>query len=138
MSLFDDDEFEDDLSDLDPEDIKIPGVDAESGSSLYGGEMDIYVSALQSFASNIPAAIDRLRSVSKETLAEYATNVHGLKGSCSSIGAESVRVKAYNLEMKSKAGDISEVLAKNNELLKEADQLVKDIKTWLGTLSANK
>jgi HPt (histidine-containing phosphotransfer) domain-containing protein len=136
MSLYeDDDEFEDDLSDLDPEDIKIPGVDAESGSSLYGGEMDIYVSALQSFANNIPTAIERLRNVSEATLGEYATNVHGLKGSCSSIGAESVRVKAYDLEMKSKAGDLSGVLAKNDELLKEAEQLVKDIKTWLETLN---
>jgi HPt (histidine-containing phosphotransfer) domain-containing protein len=133
-SYDDDDEFEDDFSDLDPEDIKISGVDAESGSSLYGGEMDIYVSALKSFATNIPAAIDRLRSVSQETLAEYATNVHGLKGSCSSIGAEPVREKAYDLEMKSKAGDLSGVLAKNEELVKDAEQLVKDIKAWLDTL----
>jgi HPt (histidine-containing phosphotransfer) domain-containing protein len=134
ISYDDDDDFEDDLSDLNPEDIKIPGVDAESGSSLYGGEMDIYVSALRSFATNIPAAIDRLRNVSQATLGEYATNVHGLKGSCSSIGAESVRVKAYDLEMKSKAGDLSTVLAKNGQLLKEAEQLVKDIKAWLETI----
>jgi HPt (histidine-containing phosphotransfer) domain-containing protein len=129
MSSYDDES--DDFSDLDPEDIKIPGVDAESGSSLYGGEMDIYVSALHSFANNIPAAIDRLRSVSQKTLGDYATNVHGLKGSCASIGAESLRVKAYDLEMKSKAGDLSTVLAKNDALLRDAELLVRDIKAWL-------
>jgi HPt (histidine-containing phosphotransfer) domain-containing protein len=135
-SYDDDDEFEEEF-DLDPEDIKIPGVDAVMGSDLYGGEMDIYVSAMRSFVANIPAAIDRLRSVSQETLGEYATNVHGLKGSCSSIGAESVRVKAYELEMKSKAGDLSTVLAKNDALLTEAEQLIKDIKAWLDGLDAN-
>jgi HPt (histidine-containing phosphotransfer) domain-containing protein len=124
----------DDEIEIDVSDIVIPGVDAEAGSFLYGGEMDIYLSVLRSFAGSIPVAIEKLRTVSAETLPQYATVVHGLKGSCASIGAEGVREKAYNLEMKSKEGDLDFVLARNGALVKEAEQLVKDIQAWLEKL----
>jgi HPt (histidine-containing phosphotransfer) domain-containing protein len=125
------DTFDDEIPEIDVSDIVIPGVDAETGSSLYGGEMDIYLSVLKSFAASIPVAIEKLRTVSAETLPEYATNVHGLKGSCASIAAESTREKAYNMEMKAKAGDLNGILAQNEALIKEAEQLVKDIQSWL-------
>jgi HPt (histidine-containing phosphotransfer) domain-containing protein len=122
-------------TEIDVSDITIPGLDAELGGSLYGGEMDIYLSVLRSFATHTPAAISSLRTVSAETLSAYATNVHGLKGSCSSIGAESLREKAYDLEIKSKANDLAAVLAENEALITEAEQLVKDIQAWLDTIT---
>jgi HPt (histidine-containing phosphotransfer) domain-containing protein len=120
---------------IDVSDINIPGVDAELGSSLYGGEMDIYVAVLRSFTVNIPTTIEKLRNVSSETIAQYATAVHGLKGSCASIAAEAARENAYDLEKKAKAGDLAGVLAKNDALLKETEQLVKDIIAWLDRLN---
>jgi HPt (histidine-containing phosphotransfer) domain-containing protein len=125
--------FHDEIPDIDISDIVIPGVDAELGSSLCGGELDIFITGLRWFAANIPVAIERLRTVSAETLPLYATNVHGLKSSCAIIGAEEVRKKAYDLEMKSKAGDLGGVLAHNGTLLKETEQLIKDIQAWLNT-----
>jgi HPt (histidine-containing phosphotransfer) domain-containing protein len=122
------------LAEMDPSEIVIPGIDANLGSNLYGGEMDIYVSILRSFTSSIPATIEKLRNVSEGTLAKYATAVHGLKGSCASIAAEVTREKAFDLEKKAKAGDISGVLAQNEEMLKEAEQLVRDIQTWLSKI----
>jgi HPt (histidine-containing phosphotransfer) domain-containing protein len=126
---------EDETPEIDVSDIDIPGVDANMGSSLYGGEMDIYVSILRSFTSSIPATIEKLRNVTEATLPQYATAVHGLKGSCASIGAEITRVKAFDLEKQAKAGDISGVLARNEDMLKEAEQLVTDIQAWLGKIS---
>jgi HPt (histidine-containing phosphotransfer) domain-containing protein len=128
-------DYDDEVPEIDVSDIVIPGVDAETGSFLYGGEMDIYLSVLRSFAGTIPAAIEKLRTVSAETLPQYATVVHGLKGSCASIGAEEVRKKAYELEIKSKAGDLDGVLALNEALCKEAEQLVKDMQAWLEKLN---
>jgi HPt (histidine-containing phosphotransfer) domain-containing protein len=128
-------ENDDEIPEIDVSDIKIPGVEAELGSSLYGGEMDIYLSVLRSFAASIPAAIDKIRTVSAETLPQYATVVHGLKGSCASIAAEDVKEKAFDLEKKAKAGDLNGVLALNEALLKDAEQLVKDIQVWLDGLS---
>jgi HPt (histidine-containing phosphotransfer) domain-containing protein len=119
------------LPDIDISDIVIPGVDAELGNSLCGGELDIFVSALKSFVNNVPDALEKLRSVSAETLPKYATAVHGLKGTCACIGAEELRKKALDLEMKSKAGDLNGVLALNETLVKETEKLVKDIQIWL-------
>ena len=122
---------DDDILDIDVSDINIPGIDAEAGTSLYSGEMDIYIAVLKSFSANIPAAVNKMRAVSGERLHEYATTVHGLKGSCASIGAEDLREKALDLEMKSKAGDLSGVLALNGSLIREAEELLINIRTWL-------
>ena len=126
-----------DYSEIDVSDINIPGVDAEGGSALYGEEMDIYVPVLQSFVDNIPAAVDKLRVVSEANLKEYATAVHGLKGSCAGIGAEAVRAMALDLETKSKAGDLSGVLAQNAALIERTEKLIKDIGAWLGGLQGS-
>ncbi|MDR0312506.1 MAG: Hpt domain-containing protein [Treponema sp.] len=120
----------DEIPEMDVSDIVIPGVDAELGCTLCGGELDIFVSALWSFVINIPVTIEKLRTVSEETLSQYLTIVHGLKGSCASIGAEDVRKKAYDLEMKSKAGNLDAVLTLNKALIEEVEHLIKDIQAW--------
>ena len=124
-----------DYSEIDVSDINIPGVDAEVGSALYGEEMDIYIPVMQSFVDNIPAAVNKLRGVTEATLKEYATAVHGLKGSCAGIGAETVRAMAYDLEMKSKAGDLAGVVAQNDALIALTEKLIFDLKTWLDGLN---
>ena len=116
---------------MENQEINIPGVDEETVNSIYGGDMDIYFIVLKSFLDNTPIVTDKLRSVSKETLYDYAINVHGLKGVCASIGAEKVREKAFNLETAAKAGDLALVLAKNDELIKDVEILAADIKAWL-------
>jgi signal transduction histidine kinase/CheY-like chemotaxis protein len=117
--------------------ISIAGVDTETGLSLYAGEMDIYLPLLRSYVSNTPVTLDKLRSVSEETLPEYVINVHGLKGTSASIGAEAVREAALNLETMSRAGDLNGVLARNDILIKDAENIVANIKLWLGKYDAS-
>ena len=117
--------------DIDASDIDIPGVDAALGSENYGGEMDMYIGALRSFATHIPAAADALSRVSGETLREYAAKVHGLKGSCAGIGAEDVRTMAEDLEGKARAEDLSGILAGNEKLIGDTKRLVAGIQAWL-------
>jgi len=118
-------------------DIKIPGVNTEAGLDLYGGETDIYISALRSFLSNALTVIEKLRNVSEESLHDYTINVHGLKSISAGIGAENVREAAYDLEVKAKSGDLAGVLAKNETFLKEAEILVSDIQTWFKEYDKN-
>ena len=122
---------DDEMPDIDASDIRIPGVDAEAGASLYSGEMDIYIAVLRSFAANIPIAAGKMRNVSEGSLKEYATTVHGLKGSCASIGAEGLRKKAFELELKSKDGDWPGVLALNDALIHDTETLLTHINAWL-------
>jgi len=111
--------------------IDIPGVDTEMGLSFYGGDLDIYVPTLLSYTINTPEALDKLRTVSEETLPEYVINVHGLKGTSASIGAEKIREAAADLEKIAKAGDLQGVLAKNDMLIKQTENILANIKAWL-------
>ena len=111
--------------------IRIPGVDVEKGLDLYDDDEELYLLVLRSYAANTPAAIDKLRSVSAETLADYGATVHGVKGTSANIGAEELREVASKLEQMAKSGDLDGVLAVNEAFLKQADDLLASIHDWL-------
>jgi len=111
--------------------IDIPGVDTERGISLYGGDTKIYLPLLRSYVSNMPGTLEKLRTVTRETLPEYVITVHGLKGTSANIGAEALREAAFNLEKMSRAGDIKGVLSQNEKLIKDAEVIVANVKAWL-------
>jgi PAS domain S-box-containing protein len=117
--------------------IEIPGVNTKKGLSLYAGETDIYLPLLRSYVSNTPVILDKLRNVSAENLPEYVITVHGLKGTSAGIGAEAIREAALNLETMSRAGDLNGVLERNDKLIKDAEIVVENIKTWLDKYNAD-
>jgi signal transduction histidine kinase/ActR/RegA family two-component response regulator len=114
-----------------PASVIVSGLNSEKGLALYDNNMEVYVSVLRYFVPNALTLIEKLRNVSKETLADYTINVHGLKGICAGIGAEKLTEIALNLENMSKSGDLPGVLAKNNILLEEAEELAFEIGKWL-------
>jgi len=111
--------------------IEIPGVDTKKGLSLYASAKKIYLPLLRSYTANTPGILDKLRSVSAETLPDYVITVHGLKGTSAGIGAEAVREAALELENMSRSGDLQGVLAKNDKLIADAETLVANINAWL-------
>jgi len=117
--------------------INIQGIDTEKGLSLYDGDTELYLSVIRSYAVNTPAILDKLRNVTAENLRDYDINVHGLKGSSANIGAEEVRQKALDMELKAKDGDLPAVLAGNDDLLNDAGTLVTAVREWLSEHDAN-
>ena len=111
--------------------IEIPGIDSEKGLSLLGGDLDIYLAALRSYAANIPAALDRLRNVSEKTLEDYVISVHGIKGTSANIGAERTREAALNLETLARDGDIAGVLSGNDVFISDTESMASGITAWL-------
>jgi len=111
--------------------IEIPGVDTKKGLSLYAGETDIYIPLLRSYIANTPGTLEKLRSVTAETLSGYVISVHGLKGTSAGIGAEQIRKEALELENKSRAGDLRGVLEKNNKLIADTQVVVANVTAWL-------
>ena len=112
--------------------IQIPGVDEKKGLDLYDDDEDLYLIILRSYADNTPAVLNKLRTVSAETLKDYAAAMHGIKGTSTAVGAEELRQAALKLETMARDGDISGVQAGNPAFLKQADTLIEDIKAWLG------
>jgi signal transduction histidine kinase/DNA-binding NarL/FixJ family response regulator len=110
---------------------EIPGVYMDIGLELCGGDMDIFVFALESFIKHTPESLNRLRYVTAENLQNYATAVHGLKGVCAAIGAEDAKEKAFDLEKAAKAGDLDTVLAENDAFLRDTETLLDNIRNWL-------
>jgi HPt (histidine-containing phosphotransfer) domain-containing protein len=111
--------------------IGIYGVDEEGFAELFEGNMELYVSILKSFVGKTPGVINSLRNVSQATLADYFTNIHGLKGACANICAEDARKTASKLETMARAGDLSGVLAANEDFLKYMDDLMDRLQNWL-------
>ena len=109
----------------------IPGLDVEKGLSLYDNDEDIYLIILKSYAANIPAVIEKIRSVSDETLPSYSISAHGIKGTSANIGAVNIQEKAAKLEKMAKAGDLVGVLTMNESFIKDVEDVIKSIKTWL-------
>jgi CheY-like chemotaxis protein len=114
--------------------IVIPGVDTKKGLRLYDDEPDYYIPVLRAYVPNALSLIEKLASVSRETLAAYAINVHGLKGISAGIGAESLRENALRLELSAKSGNLEEVLAGNDALLDEARAVASAVQVWLAAL----
>ena len=108
---------------------EIAALNTKKALSMYAGSFETYLSVLRSYCDNTPTVIDKLRGVTDENLANYAINVHGLKGSSAGIGADKLSGSAYELEMAAKEGRLQEVLEKNEALLDAAENLVNTIRT---------
>jgi signal transduction histidine kinase/response regulator RpfG family c-di-GMP phosphodiesterase len=111
--------------------IKIEGIETETGLEFFDGNTELYVFALQSYVKNVPAALNKLRTVSEDSLKDYAINVHGVKGTSANIGAEKMKAMAARLETMAKAGDLQGLLAENKPFLEYADKQVEAVRNWL-------
>jgi len=111
--------------------IGVPGIDEAIFNDLLDGDVDLYVSLLTSFVGKTPSVLSKLATVSKETLPDYSTTVHGLKGACANICAEEARKAALKLEQMSRAGDLAGVLAENDAFLKYVEELTGRLQDWL-------
>ena len=117
--------------------IQIPGVDPEKVFEQYEDDHELYAKVSLSYISTTQVTLDKIRTVSAETLADYAVFIHSIKGASTSIGAEETRKAALNLELKAKAGDLAGVLAENQTFVKNAEKLIDDIRIWLDQFDAN-
>jgi HPt (histidine-containing phosphotransfer) domain-containing protein len=111
--------------------INIPGVDSNKGLALYAGDAKVYLPMLRSYIANTPGVLEKLRSVTAETLPAYVISVHGLKGTSAGIGAEKIREAAMELEAISRTGDLQGVLELNGDLIANAEIVVANVKEWL-------
>jgi signal transduction histidine kinase/ActR/RegA family two-component response regulator len=102
---------------------RIDGIDLEEGLSIFAGE-ETYMQVLRSYANYTPALLERAGGVRKETLADYAIIVHGIKGSSRGICAHKIGEMAEKLEASAKAGDFETVAANNEAFIGAARALI--------------
>jgi len=117
--------------------IDIPGLDAESGLDVCGGNQNIYQYTLGLYVSEIPPFLNKIRAVSKETnisaeiLHDYAISVHSVKGMSKYVGAVEIIKTAELLQALAKDGDTAGILDHNDTFIEHLEKLLSDIKNWL-------
>jgi hypothetical protein len=105
-------------------------MDFEAGLKRYGTE-DIYIKVLQSYVTHSPELLDKLRTLTRETLPDYAITVHGIKGSSYGVCANETGKNAEELEHAAKAGDYETVSARNAAFIEKAEALLEDLRKLL-------
>ncbi|MCL2767570.1 MAG: response regulator, partial [Synergistaceae bacterium] len=109
-------------------DIKIDGVDINSGISISGGSHEEYMETLRIFNDDGLQRISTIRECSVTgNLHLYATHVHALKSAAASIGANKLSNAAYALEMAANQGDLAFINANNDEFLTALELLIERI-----------
>ncbi|MDR2670953.1 MAG: Hpt domain-containing protein [Oscillospiraceae bacterium] len=117
--------------------LRIDGIDVAGGLNRFGGRLDTYLQVLRSFLEHVPHALSDLRQA-EPTLRSYTVLVHGIKGSCYGIGADSLGKKAEALEIASKAGDRAGVAAVHDIFLAEAEDLLARLSACLAEVEGAK
>jgi CheY-like chemotaxis protein len=105
---------------------RIEGVDLAGGISRFG-KAEAYMKIIRSYVAHTPALLDSLRSVSDETLGEYAVTIHGIKGSSYGMCADKVGRMAEDLEHAAKRRDIETVKSKNGAFIDAAESLISQL-----------
>jgi PAS domain S-box-containing protein len=115
---------------------RVNGVDFSNGMRRFNNSAEIYLRVLNSFVQNISKHLDDLRSVTKETLPDYAVLVHGVKGSCYGISADEAGRMAESLEVAAKAGDFVKVTAGNDTFIRTVETLIPQFRAILDSADA--
>jgi PAS domain S-box-containing protein len=110
--------------------IQVEEVDIEAGIARYEGEK-IYLGILRSWTIHTPELLKKLRALSRETLADYAISVHGIKGASYGICAEGIGRQAEDLEYAAKDGDYEKVAANNDAFIARVEKVVAELKSLL-------
>jgi len=113
------------------ENTKIPGLNITAGIERFGGSEMEYLNMLRSYADNTAPLLKKIQTVNKNTLSEYATIVHGIKGASRGISACPAGDFAELMEKAAKARNYDYVNENNNSLIVFVDDLIKNIKALL-------
>jgi len=109
----------------------IPGIDMKVVKDFYDGDEELAIFAFNSFIVYSPTTIEKIQTVSAENLKTYAITVHSLKSTTASVGALEMNKKAARLQELADEGNLSGVLAENEEFVHKLQSLIEDMKAAL-------
>jgi HPt (histidine-containing phosphotransfer) domain-containing protein len=108
----------------------IEGINCGAALVRFGSE-EAYISIIKSFVENTPPLLEKIKTVNKESLNDYAITIHGIKGSSKAIGAYALGDKAEELEYAAKSGRLDFCIAGNISFQKIAHKLIDDLRAAL-------
>ena len=115
--------------------MKFAGLDINKGIERFGDDEETYLQVLHSYAVNTRPLLESIEHINEDELADYATTVHGIKGSSRGIFADMVGDSAENLERAAKAGDFNYVKKHNPTFLDTVWKFIYDLEDMLSDKS---
>jgi PAS domain S-box-containing protein len=112
---------------------RVGGLDVSDGLERFGGAK-IYVSVLDSYVKSTGELLDGLRHFDKNSLGDYATTIHGIKGASLGVCANEVGAMAEALESAAKSGDVRFLETMNAAFLDTAEKLLSELAQLLETI----
>jgi CheY-like chemotaxis protein len=107
---------------------RIEGLNLSAALDRYGGDGALFTPVLKSFITHCPSLFEEMPSLIEKDLPLYSVKVHGLKSSCTTIGAERAAGLALELEKASKAGNLDFVREHHGALETAVLPLIGEIK----------
>ena len=113
----------------------IAGIDIKKGLMLFNGDKDAYLTVLRSYAKNTPSLLEASEEADPDNLMDYATIVHGIKGSSRAICAEETAGLAEALENAANAGDYDYIIANNTKLVETVRKLISELNNMIAEIN---
>lgn len=108
------------------------GVNVEKSLELFG-DMQMYDTTLEDFLNEVGNRLDRIKQYKEiSDMANYAIEVHALKSDSKYFGFDKLAELAYNHEMESKKNNMFYVVDHYDELIGEANRIIKLVEEYLG------
>ena len=108
------------------------GVNVDQSLELFG-DMDTYNDTLEEFLAGVGEKLENIKKYKEASdMANYAILVHSLKSDSKYLGFTKLAELSYNHEMQSKANNVDYVYANYDELMQEAQRIVKLVEEYLG------
>ena len=115
---------------------EIEGVDKAKALRQFGSNETFFI-VLHSFVVNTPGLLDKIRTCTESQLPEYALLIHGIKGTCFGICADTVGKQAEALEHAARQGEFHYVSEHNALFIKAAEELIDCINIILQKYDAH-
>jgi signal transduction histidine kinase/CheY-like chemotaxis protein len=130
----------DDFRAVTPVDVRIDGIDIKAGIARYDSE-ERYFGIIRSYVRHTPELFEKLSAgerahPAKEGMKEYATAVHGLKGSSYAVCADFVGRQAEALERAAKAEEWETVRMGHPALMDATTALLAKLEEFLKNIPA--
>ncbi|MDR0307772.1 MAG: response regulator [Chitinispirillales bacterium] len=117
--------------------FSVTGLDIKKGVKRLGGDKETYFNILRTYARDTPMLLDKLETVTKESLENYHTVVHGVKGASCGICADNIADAALALENAAKEGNYQYIADRNASFLEDARELISEMNNILSEISGN-
>lgn len=111
--------------------LKNNGIDVEKGIELLG-DMEMYEDTLQDFLDGMDERLPKIEEYyGVQDMENYAIEVHAMKSDANYLGMTELGTMALEHQLKSQANDITYIQGHYEELVAEANRVIKLVKKYL-------